>query len=75
MGMFFALDDFGTGSSSISIRKLLRCTALKIDTNFVIGLVNDPKDYAIVQALTDLGHNMQRQSSPRVSKPEASVQS
>jgi hypothetical protein len=41
----------------------------------VIGLVNDPKDYAIVQALTDLGHNMQRQSSPTVSEPETSVQS
>lgn len=57
-GMFIALDDFGTGGSSIAILKLLPCTALKIDKSFVNGLVDDPRDYAIVQALTDLGHNM-----------------
>lgn len=57
-GMFIALDDFGTGGSSISILKLLPCTALKIDKSFVTGLVDDPRDYAIVQALTGLGHDM-----------------
>lgn len=58
-GMFIALDDFGTGGSSISILKLLPCTALKIDKSFVDRLVSDSRDYAIVQALTSLGHNMQ----------------
>jgi EAL domain-containing protein (putative c-di-GMP-specific phosphodiesterase class I) len=49
------VDDFGVGHASLrQLRQLLPVDVLKIDKAFVDGLVDDPDDAAIVEAVVRL---------------------
>lgn len=58
MGLRIAIDDFGTGYSSLSYLKKLPVNTIKIDKSFVIGMVRDDNDAAIVHTSVDLAHNL-----------------
>jgi diguanylate cyclase (GGDEF)-like protein len=58
MGLRIAIDDFGTGYSSLSYLKKLPVNTIKIDKSFVIGMVQDDNDAAIVRTSIDLAHNL-----------------
>jgi len=58
MGVRLSIDDFGTGYSSLAYLKQLPVSAIKIDKSFVMGTKEDPSDWAIVRATTDLGHDL-----------------
>jgi diguanylate cyclase (GGDEF)-like protein len=58
LGFNFALDDFGTGFASFDHAKRLPIDIIKIDGQFIRNINQDANDKAIVQAITDIAHNL-----------------
>ena len=58
IGVLTALDDFGAGHASLGHLKQLRVDELKIDRSFVLGLLDDDRDAAIVRTSVDLGRRL-----------------
>ena len=58
LGLRIAVDDFGTGYSSLTHLRSLPLRHLKIDREFVSGVIDEEHDAVIVRAVTDLAHNL-----------------
>ena len=58
MGIKISIDDFGTGYASLSCLKRLPIDTLKIDRSFTNGILNNPDDIAIINAITGLAQAM-----------------
>ncbi len=58
MGLRLAIDDFGTGYSSFSYLKKMPVDEIKIDKSFVMDMIVDSDDAAIVRSVIDLSHNL-----------------
>ncbi len=59
-GIRIALDDFGTGYSSLVHLRSLPVDVVKVDRSFVTDIDRSPADAAIVTAIVEMAHAMQR---------------
>jgi diguanylate cyclase (GGDEF)-like protein/PAS domain S-box-containing protein len=57
-GVRIAIDDFGTGYSSLAYLRRLPVFALKIDRGFVMQMVKNSQDRAIVKSTIALAHSI-----------------
>lgn len=62
LGCRFALDDFGTGFCSFGYLQHLDVDYLKIDGSFVRDLGQSPLAEAVVRAITDIAHVLDKQT-------------
>ena len=53
-----SLDDFGTGQASLQLLRQLPVTEVKIDRQFVQGMLLDDDDMSIVRAVIDLARRL-----------------
>jgi diguanylate cyclase (GGDEF)-like protein len=69
-----ALDDFGAGYTSFSYLKQLATDVLKIDGMFVRDVTVHPANLSIVQAITELAHNLGMKTVAEWAEDLATVQ-
>lgn len=55
-GIRFAMDDYGTGSASSSIVMNVPMNEIKIDMSFVRGIIDNPKNQAMVRSIVDFAN-------------------
>ncbi|MBI3995999.1 MAG: EAL domain-containing protein [Nitrospirae bacterium] len=58
LGIGLSIDDFGTGYSSLGYLKKLPVDTIKVDKSFVMDMVSDESDTAIVKCAIAFGHNL-----------------
>ena len=57
-GIRIAIDDFGIGHSSYQTLRVMQVDRVKIDRDFVQGLLTQPRDRLIVSSLVSLAHDL-----------------
>ncbi len=57
-GVRIAIDDFGTGYSSLSYLRQVPVDVLKIDKSFVDTVATSRQQYALVEGIVTLAHNL-----------------
>ncbi len=56
LGCFIALDDFGAGLSSFSYLRTIPADYIKIDGSFIVTMLQDSMNHAIVDSVNRIGH-------------------
>jgi len=60
LGIEFSLDDFGTGFSSLDFLKRIPADELKVDRSFVMDMLENPQDLALVRGIIGLAQAFEK---------------
>ena len=60
LGIQIAIDDFGTGFFSLGHLRKMPFDALKIDKNFIFGMLRNPEDLVLVNSVIGLASSFKR---------------
>jgi len=74
LGVKVALDDFGAGASSFGYLKMLDVDILKIDGQFITGMIEDKLDAAAVRCFVDVATALNMQTVAEFVKSEEILQ-
>jgi PAS domain S-box-containing protein len=58
LGISISIDDFGTGLSSLAYLKAFKINRVKIDRSFIVNILADTHDQAMVEAIIKLSHDL-----------------
>ncbi|MEO1060975.1 MAG: EAL domain-containing protein [Actinomycetota bacterium] len=58
LGVGVAIDDFGTGYSSLSYLHSLPATAIKLDPDFILGVLDDARRLAVIRSVVGLASEL-----------------
>jgi EAL domain-containing protein (putative c-di-GMP-specific phosphodiesterase class I) len=58
MGVTLAIDNYGCGSSSLHWIKRIQTHMVKIDKSFILNMLSEPDDLAVVNAVIAMSHNL-----------------
>ncbi len=58
MGIHLSIDDFGTGYSSLAYLQRLPVNDIKVDRSFVLNMLKNSSDEAIVRSTIELAHSL-----------------
>jgi EAL domain-containing protein (putative c-di-GMP-specific phosphodiesterase class I) len=58
MGVTLAIDNYGCGSSSLHWIKRIQTHMVKIDKSFIMNMLSEPDDLAMVNAVIAMSHNL-----------------
>ncbi|NTV50723.1 MAG: EAL domain-containing protein [Geobacteraceae bacterium] len=61
MGVTLVIDNYGCGSSSLHWIKKMRTHKVKIDKSFVMNMMSEPDDLAVINAVIAMSHNLKMQ--------------
>ena len=62
IGCAFMLDDFGSGLSAFAYLKSLPVSYIKIDGSLIKNILDDPLDYAMVKAISEISQSLGMQT-------------
>ncbi|MET1253631.1 EAL domain-containing protein [Aliikangiella maris] len=62
LGCEFSIDDFGTGFSTFNYIKQLPAQSVKIDGSFIIDLISNPVDLALVKAIYEVASALNKKT-------------
>jgi EAL domain-containing protein (putative c-di-GMP-specific phosphodiesterase class I) len=58
LGIRIAIDDFGSGYTSLSTLQRFPLDTIKIDRSFIHGIVADPENTGLADAVIEMGRNL-----------------
>lgn len=73
LGVTLVIDNYGCGSSSLHLIKRIQTHMVKIDKSFIMSMLSDPDDLAVVNAVVAMSHNLKMKVAANGVETEAQL--